>query len=881
MLIYYHATVILSVILSGLFLVRWKKGISVYFPLIFLFIPIINLGYLKLATAHDLNEALLANGIGYLDGCYLQLIFFLCLTNHCKIKFPRVLMAVMLAMGSVIFFFAINGADNDLLYTSVQLKDYGGTAYLVKEYGPIHTMFYITLGLYFAANTTMLFYSFRKRNISKINSTLLLVTYTIIIVSFVGGKLIHPAFIMLPMAYCISQIVFLVVMNKFTLYDISESALANVAERGEIGFASFDLKLRYLGCTELAETSMPELRSLYIDQIIKPDNDTLVRIIGSISKLKRGGDAPFFYVTRDDVTYKVTAGFLSFGKVVKGYQLRIEDNTQEARNLEALRLRERQKEIEAKMLKLQKSAADSANKAKSSFLAEMSHEIRTPINAIIGMNEMILRTSREDETLEYSASIDTASKTLLSLINSILDFSKIEDGKMEIVPVKYKTSVLIHGLVGSIRERVKNKGLEFILDIDPELPSQLFGDDVRVAQVIQNLLTNAVKYTENGTVTLSVRDDGREEGYVFLDVAVKDTGIGIKQEDLPRLFQSFERLEEKRNRHIEGTGLGMSIVTKLLAMMDSELKVESEYGKGSVFSFRLRQEIADAAPVGSLAGGADAVRRSEPCGIYAPAARVLVVDDNDMNLKVADNLLGLFGIKPVLVSSGYETIEKMKKERYDIVFLDHMMPGMDGIETLRELRFRRLVTPETTVIALSANAIAGAREEYLKAGFDDYLSKPIEMQSLENCLDDYLPEDKKEKRPGAGEQAPAPEAPKEEQLIPGLPENITVSEGMRCCMDDVDFYKEMLAEYAASAEDKLSQLEDFRQKGDAANYRILVHSLKSSSRTVGAMDIGALAEELEGAAKNGDLGSINSGHGRLCEMCSAAAAGIRAALEQS
>ena len=344
--------------------------------------------------------------------------------------------------------------------------------------------------------------------------------------------------------------------------------------------------------------------------------------------------------------------------------------------------------------------ADAANKAKSDFLANMSHEIRTPINAILGMNEMIQHQAKEEEILEYSDNIQSAGKTLLSLVNTILDFSKVEDGKMEIIPVVYSTASLIHNLVNSIQERARAKGLEFIVEVDEGLPSTLWGDELRITQVIMNLLTNAVKYTEKGSVRFTVRELGREGETVDLAVSVRDTGIGIRPEDLGKLFESFERIEEKRNRHIEGTGLGMAIVNRLLPMMGSELRVESTYRQGSEFSFTLRQKIVDGHPIGPFA---ERLRPSQTPEtrrprIRAADARILVVDDNGMNLKVAQNLLKLHGIAPDLAGSGPEAIEKIRRTDYDIVFLDHMMPRMDGIETLQELRRQGLPREGTTVV---------------------------------------------------------------------------------------------------------------------------------------------------------------------------------------
>ena len=382
-----------------------------------------------------------------------------------------------------------------------------------------------------------------------------------------------------------------------------------------------------------------------------------------------------------------------------------------------------------------------ASDAKSRFLAQMSHEIRTPINAVLGMNEMILREERDSDILDYARNIDSAGKTLLTLINSILDFSKIEDGKMEIIPVKYDTASFINDLVNSVLQRADAKGLAFEADIDEALPCALVGDNVRFSQVIMNLLTNAVKYTSVGSVILTMKLIRMEGSIAMIYVSVRDTGIGIKEEDRDALFESFERLDEIRNHNIEGTGLGLSIVTSLLTLMDSKLNVESIYGEGSCFSFELCQKVADTTPIGDyrLRLQESYESRIEQQVISAPKARVLVVDDNDMNRKVCANLLKILSIRPDILSTGAETIEQMKNSTYDVVLLDHMMPGMDGIETMQRLRKEGLVPDRTTVIALTANAVVGAREVYLEAGFDDYLSKPIALKDLEEILIKYLP----------------------------------------------------------------------------------------------------------------------------------------------
>jgi len=388
--------------------------------------------------------------------------------------------------------------------------------------------------------------------------------------------------------------------------------------------------------------------------------------------------------------------------------------------------------------KMQK-ALENANQSKSHFLANMSHEIRTPINAIIGFNEMILAESRNNSIIEYAQDVKSAADALLLIVNDTLDFSKIEAGKMELVLGEYKLYDLIKGIIGMMSSRAEKKGLLLKLQYNLDLPSELEGDYGRIQQILINLLSNAIKYTEKGEVLLIV--DGKADGdKVRLSFKVKDTGIGIKEGDIDRLFNLFERIEEKRNRNIEGTGLGINIICGLLKLMDSELKVESKYGVGSEFSFEIDQKIVNANSSSAVTSQAKSEsERSEMFSFEAPGVRILVVDDNALNRKVIKGLLKKTGIDIDLAESGFECIEKVKSNQYDIIMLDHMMPRMDGIETLEKIQEEKLLNIESTpVIALTANAIAGAREFYMEKGFSDYLAKPVLPKDLFECISRHI-----------------------------------------------------------------------------------------------------------------------------------------------
>lgn len=515
--------------------------------------------------------------------------------------------------------------------------------------------------------------------------------------------------------------------------------------------------------------------------------------------------------------------------------------------------------------------AREANKAKSAFLSNMSHEIRTPINAVLGFDEMILREATDPVIIDYANDIRNSGKTLLGLINDILDFSKIEAGKMEIIPVQYELSSTINDLVNMIRKKAEDKHLALTVNIDKTIPHLLFGDEVRIKQCVLNILTNAVKYTHKGSVTLNVAGTRKSDDTIDLSVQVIDTGIGIKQEDVQKLFTAFERIEEERNRTIEGTGLGMNIVQQLLAMMGSSLVVRSEYGKGSDFSFVVEQKVMSWNPIGDVTQmyrtslAAEAAYRES---FTAPDAHILVTDDTPLNLKVVQGLLKQTRIQIDTAESGCALLNLAQNTRYDVIFIDHRMPDLDGVETLHALQqLAGSKNGGVPCIALTANAVSGAREYYLGEGFTDYLSKPIDAAKLEKLLQKYLPAEKVHVTPGDRAEPADSDRRDDTPDADGFPamEGIDLAEALKNC-GDADILREAFKDFSASIAEKSAQIAGFAAAQDWKNYTVLVHALKSSARLIGALGLSADAKYLEACGDRGDAAEIEAKTPALLEL---------------
>ena len=494
--------------------------------------------------------------------------------------------------------------------------------------------------------------------------------------------------------------------------------------------------------------------------------------------------------------------------------------------------------------------AKEANQAKTDFLSNMSHEIRTPINAVMGYNELVIKETKESHTTEYSLNIQAAGQTILSLVNDILDFTNIDGGNLKIERDEYSVLSLLQDVITYVQFNTEKKNLELKVDIDEKLPKMLSGDMGHLVQIFNNLTANAVKYTMEGFVEVSVHWTPKDEKTGYMEVFVKDTGIGMKEEEVQKIQDSLKQYDEKSACNIPGAGLGLPIVMKLLDLMNSKLDIQSVYGNGSVFSFRVLHDVVDEKPIGRIERSNRIniiAQNEEEVTFYAPKARILAVDDNRMNLDYVCEALKDTGVCVDTAQNGEEALSLLRKNSYHMVLLDHIMPILDGMETLKIIQDEH-ICDDIPVIAITANAAIGEKENYISAGFTDYMAKPVNGRQLKTLILKYLPKDLLEEKHD-GEVS---------SFLDELKEFLDVDTGMTYCCNSEDFYKEMLTTYVDN--NKVAELEDCFKAEDLENYRIQVHALKSTSMSIGAVTLSEAAKALEMAAKEERVGYIEEHH---------------------
>ena len=729
--ILYLTLFLLSLIATYLLLRNVSNKRSSYYVVLFTLISIVCLAYFAYSSALDSGMVLMANQFSYIDGTFVQMFFLFCVLDICGVQIKKSF-GFPLVLGNLFFILVVfTTVRSGLLYKDYEIGYYNGSSNIQAEFGPIHSVFIYWVIFNTLIPIGVIIYSvIRKKKISYLYTTALGILEAATVATYFMERAFDLGFDILPCSYVLMEYIILGIINRIALYDGSQIVIYNSEDRREYGYIIFDTKKKYVGSSAVAKYYFPELDDLAIDRYV---NDGFIKeefVDGLDTSTSETDSSKVFSRAGRDVVCTFKPYRHGDKNKIYGYIVEIRDDTEQQQLIKKLNIVN--DELEDAV-----DNAISASRAKSDFLANMSHEIRTPINAVLGMNEIAIRECKDDSIIPYLNDIQSAGKTLLYIINDILDFSKIEAGKIDIIEADYELDALINDVKNLVEVKAVEKNLELILEVDQELPSVLNGDENRIRQIIINILNNAVKYTVEGKVEFGIKSELISNDTVTLGITVSDTGMGIKEEDIPVLFDSFSRVDEKKNKGIEGTGLGLAITKRLVDMMNGTIDVESVYGEGTRFNVKIPQKIVSKVPIGNVGKQNNTVedQRSANEHIDASSLEILVVDDTKLNLTVAKGLLKATNAKVDTCTSGEECLEMIVKKHYDIILLDHMMPNMDGIETIHKAKkLAENKCKDTVYIALTANAISGVKDMYLAEGFDDYISKPIDSKHLEETI---------------------------------------------------------------------------------------------------------------------------------------------------
>lgn len=729
----YLALFLISMVCVYYVLYKMNVRKVAYYGAFFLLITVVNLAYFMYSIALDKSMALIANEFTYLDGTFVMMLLLFCIMDLCGFVVPKRMSIPLCVTNTFFLLAAVTSANHPLFIRNPEFVSRVGSSHLRMEFGPIYNAFII----YNVINMLVIFaviiyaYRHRKRLVSYRHTTFLAIVLLGIVALYFIEYFTNIPFDMLPIGYVLMELAMLHVIHHNDIYDVSAIAIRSNEQNEEYGCIVFDKKKQYLGSNEAARYYFPEFNELLLDAPV-PEGRINDEFVNWIIAFENGNTSSKVFTINARKILCYIHKYQHEGRFF-GYVVGMRDDTEQQTFIE--KLNEMNEELAQTVEQL-----DNANKTKSRFLANMSHEIRTPINAILGMNEIAMRECDDMSQMSRLQDIENASNNLLAIINDILDFSKIEAGKIDYIDDDYKLAVLIKDVVDLIEKKAFDKGLELNINIDETLPCILYGDKNRLLQVFVNILNNAVKYTPQGSVTFNMYSKNVTADKLDLTVEVIDTGIGIKEEDMANLFQSFTRMEEKRNRSIEGTGLGLAITQRLIQGMGGDIQVASVYGEGTTFTITLPQGVKSEEAIGNykLRIAEEKKNKKVDCSVNAEGLKIMVVDDNNMNLKVAKGLLKPTKADVTLATSGKQCLELMQNEHYDIIFLDHMMPEMDGLETLAIAKSTSHKCNDSVFIALTANAITGVREQFMEAGFDEYLSKPVKPCDLYRSIEQFI-----------------------------------------------------------------------------------------------------------------------------------------------
>ncbi|MCL2054096.1 MAG: ATP-binding protein [Oscillospiraceae bacterium] len=810
-----------------------------------------SVGTLLIMMSDDIGEAIMAFKIQSMGACFVGLLVAMFLNRFFKTRLSGWAGALIFCMSLTIYILVLMVEQTDWLIRDFSLINANGYTVIQTDTGLFYPIVPVTM-----ASSLILIYgivvkALREKVLKGLGSMItacVAATFPIIVKTMFIFDLFE-AYDPTSLSVLICCIVLIYIVHKYNLFDVVSIARNSVIETMGDSLIVVDRNMKLLD----ANTSARKRFSKMIAPADEKEDEASVRFFAELFRNMENSE-----FSRDGRCYeKRSSEIYDKKRRVIGFSALIFDVTTQKEQIEEL----------TKM----RLRAERASSAKSDFLANMSHEIRTPMNAIAGFAELCM----QEKDYKYAQGIKTASSNMLNIINDILDISKIEAGKLELLPSNYDTMGMINEVISIVKVALSKKHtVQFISEIDPNLPRKLHGDEVRIRQVLINLLNNAVKFTKEGYINFSVSDVGRNGNLISIKFKIKDTGIGITKEDIGKLFVNFQQVDTKKNREIEGTGLGLSITKSLVELMKGNITVESVYGEGSCFTVMIEQKIADSKRISSVAStSADMGVRMT---IFAPDAQVLIVDDNKVNLKVTQQLLQMYGIKADIADSGRLAVRMVNSGYYDLVFMDHMMPEMDGVETTKLIRSQGdAYCRQLPIIALTANAVGGAKDMFLEHGLNDFLSKPIEIRLLEAILEKWLPSQlytykEQDENTASGEMDRLNVQklfdlvqPEEEEVKASLHpsgvniDGIDVAAGLQYYGGKVEAYLEVLKIFYETGEEiKRSIEKNSSNRKNLKNYTTEVHGLKSAALTVGATALSEQAKALEFAGKAEDYKTI-------------------------
>ena len=794
------------------------------------------------------GELVVAVKIQYFGVAYLYTFLLLLIMQSCNVKVHTFVAAALIFMDTIMLTGVLLLDYHDLFFEECYAKKVGEFYQLVYKPGRMMIVWYI---YHFILLANSFFITIRNQKTFKTKNSKFIFFFPIAFFTFwlctvMENFHIHPYAKYSEFVLVVALIIIAIIIFRLRIFDTIQVAKEDVIQNIDEGFFVIDIGKNLLFANDVALEILPELKL--------PNQQS--RIINQIYRSNK----KIIHLGRKQYSISVVPFYDK--NTLKGYNLWLFDKTEE-------------QEYNKHLLEL-KEQAEEANKAKTMFLANMSHEIRTPMNAIMGTTEMILRENTSEAVENHANSIKNAGTILISIINDILDFSKIESGKMNVNDVNYKPGFLIKDITDSIKTKLEEKGVMFEIHVKETLPKVLHGDETHVRQVFTNILTNAVKYTQRGYVAMNV-DWELQNGMALIRVSVEDTGCGISEEHMKTLFNSFERADMIKNRTIEGTGLGLAITKRLIENMGGSISVKSTYGEGSIFSFYFYQGIVDYAPTGDynvLTAKEEEELKSSNESFIAPMAKVLAVDDNVTNIKVIQGILSMYQIRVDTATSGQECLEKLQNNHYHLILMDQMMPIMDGIETTRAIR--ELPDKEvrnTPVIALTANAIRGAREMFMENGFQDYISKPMDIGILEKILRKYLPNefihlvDKKNPKISLGKPIQIPQ--------------VDVDAGIANYGNSRQRYIQILRYIYDDGEEQIARMRKQVRNKKYDEFLFEAHALKGLAKGIGAMELSELARMQEMAAREKHYNVIDEGADHLFEQYQMLLANIKFVFQEN